>query len=67
MAERTIVVRRMTIMMRFNKTIFFGVFLSPRAFLKSLMILLKVTLPFYVEDIDDIDWAALIRAALPAV
>lgn len=46
MAERTIVVRRMTIMMRFKKTRFFGVFLSPRAFLKSLMILLKVTLPF---------------------
>jgi hypothetical protein len=31
--------------MRFKNTRFLGVFLSPNAFLKSLMILLKDTLP----------------------
>lgn len=56
---------RITIMILFSRVRFLGVFLSPRAFLKSLITLLKVKAVLAVEDMDperEIYPPALIRA-----
>jgi len=56
-----IMARSTIITIRFSITIFLGVFLSPRAFLKSLITRLKEKFVLWVEDIDpDIDCWTLI-------
>jgi len=60
--------RRIAIMILFSKVRFLGVFLSPRAFLKSLITLLKEKAVLAVEDEREGCPPALIRAEpTPAV
>ena len=56
-------VKSIAIINLFKITKFLGVFLSPRAFLKSYIILLKVLAAVPVEDTDDIEKSPLLATA----
>ena len=66
MLDITRVVISIIIMILFKKVRLFGVFLSPRAFLKSLMTLLNCMLPLVYEDMEEADGCPLMNASLPS-